>query len=128
MKLPEHTNRRTILKAFGAGAAGVALAGTATGSPRNNFGYVEDSTLDGEIVTLSGPLSREKVFCDAGGSQSRIKTQVWDIEEHSNLLYLLPSGYNDGDTLEVGSVFTSCTRNDDIEGEVPVTKVEEGIE
>lgn len=97
--------------------------GTVSGSPSNNFGYVEDSTLEGETVTLSGPPSRAKVFCDAGGSESRIKTQVWDVEGCDDPLYLIPSGYNDGDTVEVGSVFTSCTRNDDIKGEVTVSKV-----
>lgn len=124
MQLPEHTNRRTVLKSIGTGAAsGVALAGTASGSPSNNFGYVEDSTLEGETVTLSGPPSKEKVFCDAGQSESRIKTEKWDVQGFNDPLYLIPSGYNAGDTLEVGTVFTSCTRNDEIKGEVSVTKV-----
>lgn len=124
MTAPKHTNRRTILKRVGAGVAGgVALAGTVSGSPQNNFGYVVDSTLEGETVTLSGPPSRKKVFCDAGGSESRIKTEAWDVDEFDDPLYLIPSGYNDGDTVKVGSVFTSCTRNDDIKGEVSVTQV-----
>lgn len=124
MELPDNTNRRTVLKAVGAGVAGgVALAGNAAGSPKNNFGYVVDSTLEGETVTLSGPPGREKVFCDAGGSESRIKTEKWEVDGSDEPLYLIPSGYDDGDTLDVGSVFTSCTRNTDIKGEVAVTKV-----
>lgn len=125
MTLPEHTDRRTVLKTVGAGAAGgVALTGLVSGSPSNNFGYVEDSTLVGKTVTLSGPPSREKVFCDAGASdsQSRIKTQVWDVAGYDDPLYLIPSGYDDGDTVAVGSVFTECTSNDTIEGEVVITK------
>lgn len=124
MALPESTDRRTLLKTVGAGVAGgVALTGTVSGSPKNNFGYVEDSTLEGETVTLAGPPSRAKVFCDAGGSESRIKTQVWNVEEYDDPLYLIPSGYDDGDRVEVGAVFTFCTRNTGIEGEVTVTKV-----
>lgn len=121
---PKHTNRRTILKTIGAGAAGgLALTGTVSGSPLSNFGYVEDSTLEGETVTLSGPPGKEKVFCDAGGSESQINTEVWDVEGQDDPLYLIPSGYNDGDILEVGNVFTACTKNEDIKGEVPVTLV-----
>lgn len=123
MKQPKNVDRRTVLKTLGTGAAGgVVLAGNVSGSPQNNFGYVEDSTLEGETITLSGPPSREKVFCDAGGSESRIKTEVWDVEGYDDPLYLIPSGYNDGDTVAVGSVFTRCTRNPDIEGEASVTK------
>ncbi|WP_396613012.1 hypothetical protein ACH9L7_07045 [Haloferax sp. S1W] len=117
-------NRRSVLKTLGAGAAGgIAFTGAVSGSPKNNFGYVEDSTLEGATVTLSGPPSRAKVFCDAGGSESRIKTEVWEVDGFDDPLYLIPSGYNEGDMVEVGSVFTSCTRNDDIKGEVSVTKV-----
>lgn len=125
MTLPENTDRRTVLKTLGAGATGgILLAGQAGASPSNNFGYVEpDSTLEGATVTLSGPLRKEKVFCDAGGSESRIKTQVWNVDVPDEELYLIPSGYNDGDTVEVGTVFTSCTRNPAIKGEVPITKV-----
>lgn len=131
MKQPENVDRRTVLRTLGTGAAGgVVLAGNVSGSPRNNFGYVEGSTpeedtLEGKSVTLSGPPSREKVFCDAGASESesRIKTEVWDVEEFDDPLYLIPSGYNDGDRLSVGSVFTECTNNKDIKGEVSVTKV-----
>lgn len=123
----KHTSpdRRTVLKALGGGAAGgVALVGSVSGSPSNNFGYVETgSELVGETVTLAGPPSREKVFCDAGGSESRIKTQVWDVDGDDEPLYLIPSGYEAGDTVEVGAVFTACTRNNDIEGEVTITKV-----
>lgn len=126
MTLPEDTNRRKVLKTLGAGVAGgIALAGNAAASPQNNFGYVEDeSSLEGETVTLSGPLRREKVFCDAGGSESRIKTQVWNASNEyvDEDLYLIPSGYDDGDTVAVGSVFTACTKNNDIKGEVGVTK------
>ncbi len=112
-----------MLKTVGAGATvGVALAGRVSGSPSDNFGYVENSTLEGETVTLSGPPSRAKVFCDAGGSESRIKTEKWEVEEFDDPLYLIPSGYNHGDELAVGAVFTSCTRNEKIEGEVSVTK------
>lgn len=124
MEPPERTTRRQILKAVGTGVAGgLVIAGTVSASPSNNFGYVEDSTLENKTVTLSGPPTREKVFCDAGGSQSRIKTEVWELKGHDDRLYLLPSGYDDGDTLEVGEVFLACTRNPDIEGEVTVTKV-----
>lgn len=124
MTLPEHTNRRTVLKTLGAGAAGgILLAGQAVASPSNNFGYVEDGSLKGETVTLSGPTGREKVFCDAGGSESRIKTEVWDVVEADVPLYLIPSGYNDGDQVKVGGVFTSCTANPGIKGEVSITKV-----
>lgn len=123
MTLPENTNRRTVLKTLGSGiAGGVALAGNAAASPQNNFGYVEDSTLEGETITLSGPPQKQKVFCDAGGSESRIRTEKWGVEGSDDSLYLIPSGYNDGDTVVVGSVFTRCTRNPDIEGEVSVTK------
>lgn len=102
---------------------GAVLAGTAAASPENNFGYVETgSALEGETVTLAGPSRREKVFCDAGGSESRIKTEVWGLDGSDEELYLIPSGYDGGDTVAVGAVFTRCTRNDDIEGEVTVTK------
>lgn len=124
MTRPENTDRRTVLKTVGAGAAGgILLAGRAGASPSNNFGYVKDSTLEGKTVTLTGTPWREKVFCDAGGSESRIKTEVWNVEEFSDPLYLIPSGYNDGDQVQVGKVFTSCTRNPDIKGEVSITKV-----
>lgn len=125
MTLPENANRRTVLKAVGTGAAGgVALTGIVSGSPSNNFGYIADSTLEEETVTLSGPPSREKVFCDAGASdsQSRIKTQVWDLEGSDEQLYLIPSGYSDGDTVAVSGVFLPCTSNGAIEGEVSITK------
>lgn len=125
MQLPTNANRRTVLKAVGTGAAGsVALSGTVSGSPRNNFGYVADRALEGETLTLVGPPSRAKVRCDAGESESRIKTQVWGVEESDAQLYLIPSGYEGGDRVEVGSVFLDCTRNSDIAGEVSVTKVE----
>jgi hypothetical protein len=126
MTIPENTKRRAVLKTAGAGAAGgVVLTRIVSGSPSNNFGYVEkDSDLVEETVTLSGPPSREKVPCDAGASESesRIKTEVWDVDEYDEQLYLLPSGYNAGDRVEVGGVFLECTRNPDIEGEVTVTK------
>lgn len=126
MKLPENTNRRTVLKTLGTGAAGgVVLAGEAAASPSNNFGYViTGSSLEGKTVTLSGPLGRHKVFCDAGGSESRIKTEVWDASNGSvtEKLYLIPSGYNDGDRVTIGDVFTYCDRNNDIKGEVSITK------
>lgn len=79
--------------------------------------------MEGATVTLSGPPGRAKVFCDVAGSESRIKTEVWDVDGSQEQLYLIPSGYEDGDTLLVGQVFTECTRNQDIEGEVSVTKV-----
>lgn len=126
MELPKHTDRRTVLKTVGAGVAGgIAVAGNAAASPRNNFGYVEsDSELEDKTVTISGPPRREKVFCDAGGSdsESRIKTQVWSTDYNSEELYLIPSGYDDGDTVTVAAVFTSCTRNKEIKGEVTITK------
>jgi hypothetical protein len=124
MELPEQPRRRTVLQRLGAGvAASAALAGPAAGSPRNNFGYAEtDSQLVGETVTLSGRRGREKVFCDAGESESRIKTVVWEVAESDEALYLIPSGYEGGDVVTVGSVFTRCTRNDGVEGEVTVTR------
>lgn len=121
----EDTKRRTVLKTLGTGVtAGVALAGSAVASPQRNFGYVETaSALEGATVTLSGMPDRFKVACDAGGSESRIKTEVWNLENSSESLYLIPSGYNAGDTVRVGAVFTECARNPDIEGEVSITKV-----
>lgn len=121
-------SRRQVLRtgAIASGAAvvgGGALVGTAAGSPQNNFGYVvTGSSLEGETVTLSHSAGRAKVYCDAGGSESRIKTEVWELEGSTEELYLIPSGYETGDTLEVGSVFTSCTKNEAIKGEVAVTK------
>lgn len=121
MKEFDDPNRRTILKSIGAGVVGsAAITGEAAASPRSNFGYVENSNLEGKTVTLSGPIGREKVFCDAGGSESRIKTEVWAAGGEN--LYLLPSGYEDGDEVTVGGVFHTCTRNNEIAGEVPVTK------
>jgi hypothetical protein len=123
---PELTDvsRRRVLKAVGTGATvGVALTGTVSGSPSNNFGYVVDgSDLEGATVTLAGSAGRRKVRCDAGGSESRVKTEAWNLEESGETLYLIPSGYDAGDVVDVGEVFTSCTRNDEIEGEVSITK------
>lgn len=115
-------NRRKVLKTLGTGVAGgVTFAGSATASPGSNFGYVETgSDLEGKTVDLVGTPSRHKVFCDAGGSESRIKTEVWDTSA-GEPLYLIPSGYGAGDTVGVGSVFTECTRNPVIKGEVSVT-------
>lgn len=120
----ENVNRRRVLRTLGTGVAGGAvLVGTTSGSPRDNFGYVEtESDLEGETVTLSGPPERRKVFCDAGGSESRIKTEAWDVGRFDESLYLIPSGYDDGDEITVGSVFTSCTKSNEIKGEVSVTK------
>lgn len=125
MTLQEDVKRRKILKTLGAGATGgILLAGSATASPQNNFGYIEQGGgLAGQTVTLAGEPRREKVFCAAGGSQSRIKTQVWGLDESEEEIYLIPSGYEEGDELSVGPVFTACPDNDDIEGEVSVEKV-----
>lgn len=120
----ENIDRRTVLQTLGAGVAGgTGFVGTAAASPRNSFGYVAaDSKLLGKVVTLSGSPRREKVFCDAGGSESRIKTEVWELIGTDEELYLIPGGYETGDTVTVGSVILECTRNDDIKGEVTITK------
>lgn len=124
----EDISRRNVLRTGALASIAIAagrttIAGSSVASPQNNFGYVKDSTLEGKTVPLAGPPSREKVCCDAGGSESRIKTEKWDLEESGEPLYLIPSGYDAGDTVEVGSVFTFCTRNPDIKGAVSVTKV-----
>lgn len=38
-------------------------------------------------------------------------------------LYLIPSGYEKGDRVSVGSVFTACSRNDGIKGRSQSTNI-----
>lgn len=125
---PQSTpTRRSILKrgavvAGGGLVAGSALAGSAAGSPRTNFAYVDSDVSVGEEVTLEERTGRPNLNCNDTGAN--IRTTAWKVSgDDDGTWYFIPNGYKGGETVEVVGVAIQCADSDLADKEVQVTQI-----
>lgn len=104
-------SRRTVLRQTGlaAGATlvgGAALVGTAGANPRTNYVYVTDDTPLDARYTLGTREGRAHISCLAN-----IKTEVFTVEGSDKKIYCIPSGWEEGDTLQITGLVSDCASN-----------------